>query len=272
MRPNLSLREQVRTASWAVRRLLKPIEDPFLNVFDVGPAARAEFQRQKQTDDYQSVFDKAEPLVSICIATYNRGRLLMERSLASCLRQTYRNIEIIVVGDACTDETPQLMSKVSDPRVRFVNLEQRGAYPHKPHLRWMVAGTAAVNHALSLSRGDFITHLDDDDEHSPDRVEALLSTIIRERADLVYHPFKFEELDGEWIINPSKSFRFGAVTTSSILYHRHFSKLGWDALAFRYREPGDWNRLRKLAYLQARIVRYPEVLLSHYRERNQRPA
>ena len=59
------------------------------------------------------------------------------------------------------------------------------------------------------------------------------------------------------------------MTTSAILYHRTFRTLGWDPNAYRYREPGDWNRLRKIKYLGARAVRHAEALLKHYKERNQ---
>lgn len=264
--------EKIRKVPGGVRRLLKPLEDPFLNVLDHGLEARAEFRRQRETSEYHAAFDKPEPLVSICIATYNRAALLRDRSLRSCLNQTYRNIEVIVVGDACTDDTARVMAEVSDPRVRFVNLEQRGEYPEDPNLRWMVAGTAAVNHALSMTRGDFITHLDDDDEHAPERVEVLLQALLQERRDLIFHPFRYEMPDGSWQVNPAKSFRYASATTSSIFYHRYFRSLTWDPQAYRYREPGDWNRLRKIGFLGARIMRDPRILLSHYRERNQEPA
>jgi len=41
----------------------------------------------------------ANPKVSVCVATYNRPRLLTERCIASVLGQTYKNLELIVVGD-----------------------------------------------------------------------------------------------------------------------------------------------------------------------------
>jgi glycosyltransferase involved in cell wall biosynthesis len=251
---------------------LKPLEDPFLNILDPGLAARAEFRRHRATPEYQAVFDKPEPLVSVCIGTYNRAALLRDRSLRSSLNQTYRNIEIIVVGDACTDDTEKVMREVSDPRLRFVNLPQRGDYPTDPHLRWMVAGTAPVNHALSMARGDFITHLDDDDEHAPERVEVLLREIQERRCDLIYHPFRTETEEGAWKVNRARSFRYVSATTSSIFYHRYFREWPWDPLAYRYREPGDWNRLRKIRFLGARITRDPRILLTHYRERTQKLA
>jgi glycosyltransferase involved in cell wall biosynthesis len=266
------VQEFVHKGLWGVRRFLKPLEDSFLNLIDPGLAARAEFRRQRATPEYQAVFDKPEPLVSICIGTYNRAALLRDRSLHSCLEQTYRNIEIIVVGDACTDETAEMMAQISDPRVRFVNLEQRGDYPGDPQLRWMVAGTAPVNHALSMARGDFVTHLDDDDEHPPERVAVLLQSLVQNRADLIYHPFRWEMVDGSWRVNQARSFRYTSATTSSIFYHRYFAGLRWDPHAYKYREPGDWNRLRKIRFMGARIVRDPRILLSHYRERNQSAA
>ena len=45
-----------------------------------------------------------EPLVSICIPTYNGARLV-HRALDSCLAQTYKNIEVVVVDDASSDDT-----------------------------------------------------------------------------------------------------------------------------------------------------------------------
>jgi len=272
VKSQMRFNEIVHKGLWGVRRLLKPLEDPFLNLLDPGLAARAEFQRQRETAEYQAVFDRPEPLVSILIATYNRAALLRDRSLRSCLNQTYQNIEIIVVGDACTDETAEMMAQVSDPRVRWVNLKERGSYPDDPRLRWMVAGTAPVNHALSMARGDFITHLDDDDEHPPQRVEVLLRDLKETRSDLVYHAFRFEMPDGSWRVNGARSFRYVSATTSSIFYHRHFAGLHWDPEAYRYREPGDWNRLRKIRFMGARIMRDPRILLSHYRERNQKAA
>lgn len=258
-----------RAWRWADRRL-RPLKESVRSARELGLYAPTQFRRERRTPHYRAAYEKPDPLVSILIATYNRAELLRERSLRSAMAQTYRNIEIIVVGDACTDETAEVMANVEDPRVQFVNLEQRGDYPDDPRLRWMVAGTAPVNHALSIARGDFITHLDDDDEHAPERIETLLAHIRETRADLLYHPFRCETPEGNWYINDAASFGFERVTSSSIFYHNWFRDLGWDPLAYRYREPGDWNRLRKFAFLGARTLRHPGIFLSHYRERNQK--
>jgi glycosyltransferase involved in cell wall biosynthesis len=253
---------------WVGRNWLKSLGDDRRSARDLGPEARSRFQSIRETDEYQAVYDRPEPLVSICIATYNRADLLRQRSLRSAMEQSYSNIEILVVGDCCTDHTETVMRDVRDPRVVFTNLPKRADYPTEPLLRWMVAGTAAINHCLSLAQGDFVTHLDDDDEHSPDRVEKLVSCIREARTDLLYHPFRYETPEG-WHINKARRFGFGRATTSSIFYHRWFAGLRWDPLAYRYREPADWNRLRKIKYLGAHFARHPGIFLTHYRERNQ---
>lgn len=236
---------------------------------DVSDDLFDQYQKDKTSRVYQSVFEKKAPLVTVCIATYNRGNLLIERSLNSVLRQDYQNIEIVIVGDCCTDNTEELVRSIQDNRIRFINLPKRGDYPEDPAWRWMVAGTAAVNHALSIAEGDFITHLDDDDEHSPDRINSLVTYIKATRTDLVWHPFWREIRPGKWRLRSAGNYRRNEVTTSSIFYHHWFKRIPWDINAYKYREPGDWNRLRKFSYLGAKTARFPRPFLKHYMERNQ---
>jgi hypothetical protein len=209
------------------------------------------------------------PLVSVCIATFNRAAILVERSLASVLNQTYENLEINVVGDGCTDETERLVRQLGDPRVRFVNLPSRGIYPADPVRRWMVAGTAALNHALSMCTGDFVTHLDDDDEHMPDRIEKLLLFSLSHECDFLWHPFLCEDARGNWQVNDAPALALGSVTTSAMFYRAWLKEVKWDVDAHWLMEPGDWNRIRRMTFLGINAMRYPEVLLRHYRERSQ---
>lgn len=247
----------------------RPAVEWLRSVNDLGFSFRSNFLKERRTAEYQSVFDKPDPLVTVCIATYNRAELLITRALTSILDQDYKNLQVIVVGDHCTDDTEERMRAITDPRVQFVNLPVRGDYPQEPRKRWMVAGTAAVNHALSLAKGDFITHLDDDDEHPKERILKLVEFIQQERADLVWHPFHYERVPGEWHVNPGLKFQGGYISTSSVLYHHWFRRISWDINAWQYDEPGDWNRFRKFRFLGVRAMRYPEALLHHYREMNQ---
>ena len=122
-----------------------------------------------------SYADSAErPLISITIPTYDRGQLLVDRTLPSIFNQTYENFEVIVVGDCCIDDTPDILSKVEDPRFRFINLPLRTKYPADPTLRWFVSGVAPSNYALDIARGKWITYFDDDDIMAPHFLESLL--------------------------------------------------------------------------------------------------
>jgi hypothetical protein len=211
----------------------------------------------------------AHPLVSVTVVTYNRARLLTERCIPSILTQTYDNLELIIVGDCCTDETEELVSRIKDPRLKFYNLPERGPYPADPIRRWMVAGTAPANKARSLAQGDFITHLDDDDEYVPDRLAKLVKFAIDNQCDFVWHPFWWEQNDGNWIINQAVEIAHGEITNGAVLYRGWFKNVQGNMDAYRLMEPGDWNRFRRIKYIGPVAMRYPEPLLRHYRERNQ---
>ena len=211
----------------------------------------------------------SHPLVTVIVATYNRSRLLTERCIPSILGQTYDNLEVLVVGDCCTDDTEELVSQIKDPRLKFYNLPERGRYPSDPLRRWMVAGIAPQNKALSLAQGDFITHLDDDDEYMPDRLQKLVTFAIENQCDFVWHPFWWEKDEGNWVIKHAMEIALGEITTGAILYRGWFKNVLGKMDSYRLMEPADWNRCRRIKYIGAVAMRYPELLLRHYRERNQ---
>lgn len=97
------------------------------------------------------------PLVTVYITTFNRP-FLLKRALDSVLKQTYRNLEIIVVNDG--DELlTELYLYLDINNVRY--LKTKGSQ----------GACVARNLAIKSATGDFITGLDDDDEFYPDRVE-----------------------------------------------------------------------------------------------------
>ena len=100
------------------------------------------------------------PLVSICIPVYNRPELI-KRALDSCLNQTYKNIEIVVVDDASTDNTPEVVKSYAakDARVKYYQNEKNlGMVPN-----WL--------RTFELATGDYLQHLGSDDQLSKDFVE-----------------------------------------------------------------------------------------------------
>lgn len=211
----------------------------------------------------------ANPLVSVCISTHNRRELLMTRALPSIIKQTYRNLEIIVVADGCDDGTAAAVESLGDDRIRLHQIERLTPRLDESERRWMVSGSRPNTIAQELATGDFVTHLDDDDEHLPDRIQLLADFANQENADVVYHPFYMEADNGSWAMNDARGVRIGQVTTSSIFYRNWIKAIPWDIDTHLLAEPADWNRIRRMVYAGAKFVRHPEPLLRHYRERNQ---
>jgi glycosyltransferase involved in cell wall biosynthesis len=185
------------------------------------------------------------------------------------LNQTYGNLELIVVGDCCTDETEEALAEIDDPRLTFVNLPQRGPYPADPVLRWRVIGTPAWNKGLALARGDFITHLDDDDEYTLDRLEKLVKFASEEGCDLVWHPYWWETETGEWRLQEAHKFLPEQVNNVSVFYRSWFRKIPYNFDAHLLMEVSDWNRLRRIKYINPVCRRYPEPLFKYYNSRSQ---
>lgn len=252
---------QIYSLQSEMDRLKSSVDVP-VSLFD-------KFQLVRQEESYLSVFTKPEPLITIYIPTYNRADLLLSRSVRSVLEQTYSNIQLLVIGDQCSDNTEKSMAMVKDSRVQFVNLPERGSYPDNPSWRWMVAGTKPMNFALDLAEGDFICQLDDDDEFLPERLEKLVQFMQKERCDVAWHPFLNEVKPGRWRTKRCQYFRRYHVTNSSVLSHGWFRNIKFDPSAFRLNEPGDWNRFRKFVYLGASFARYPDPLVRHFSERTQ---
>ena len=202
------------------------------------------------------------------MATADRAELLPERCLPSLLGQTYRNLQIVVVGDHCTDDTERRLAGLRDSRVQFANLPERGPYPRSVRDRWYVAGSKAMNAAMAQCEGQFITHLDDDDCHESERIERLVQCCLEKRVEFCWHPFWNEQADGTWRSIGDGRFAVNQMTTGSVFYHRYFRCIEWDVMAYRADEPGDWNRFRKIKLLRPATYFVQESLLRHFREQN----
>ena len=226
---------------------------------------RREFDLSRMTRQYNDAYKKKKPLVTVCITTSDRAHLLRERALTSMLRQTYRNLQVVVVGDACEDDTMRIVRGLRDRRFSFINLSMRGPYPRPGRNRHYVAGTYPANKALECVRGEFVTHIDEDDTFADDRIEILVETIQRLTADIVFHPFWWENEDGSLRVLGNGSFEFSQTGTSMVLYHRWLACIPWDVRAYLKGEPGDWNRFRKFKALGARISYVPQPLTWHWR-------
>ena len=199
-----------------------------------------------------------QPLVSILVATWNRGEILASRTLPSVLRQTYPHWEAVVVGDACTDDTAERIAALGDPRIRFINLKERGAYPEDPLYRWMVAGTAPANEALRLARGEWLGGLDDDEVFTDDHIEVLLRLAQESQAEFVYGAGDWQRSPTEWLRIGKPPLQAENLTHSAFLYRSYLRFLKYDISAWKEGIGGDahlWRRMARLAVRYAFIDR-----------------
>ncbi len=112
------------------------------------------------------------PKVSVIIPAYNTEKYIA-KAIASALEQTEQNIEVIVVDDASTDSTVEIVSGFTDERLKlFVNEQNRGP-------------SYTRNRALKQAKGEWIALLDSDDWYAPQRLEKLLPVAYEENADLI---------------------------------------------------------------------------------------
>jgi glycosyltransferase involved in cell wall biosynthesis len=117
----------------------------------------------------------ASPAISVVIATYNRSRVL-KYAIQSVLGQTFTDWELIVVGDACTDDTAEVVARYvdADARVRFVNLDRHWGEQSAPN-----------NVGRALARAPLIAYLSHDDFWLPHHLKACSEALAATGADLV---------------------------------------------------------------------------------------
>ena len=116
------------------------------------------------------------PLVSLMICTYNRPEYLAD-ALRSAVRQTWPNLQIIVLNDGGQD-IADVVEPFKDARGRALNGRGRGVEPLTLIQRKENRGYAAsLNEALEYAEGKYVAYLGDDDVHYDDHVECLVAAL-----------------------------------------------------------------------------------------------
>ena len=107
-----------------------------------------------------------EKKVSIIIPVYNVEKFV-EKCLESTIKQTYTNLEILVVIGKSTDSSTMICEKIAskDNRIHLIPEKESGL-------------SGARNTALDIMTGDFVTFLDGDDWLEPDAVENMINPIL----------------------------------------------------------------------------------------------
>ena len=112
-------------------------------------------------------------LISVVIPVFNVEAYL-DKCMASVVQQSYKELEIIVVDDGSTDNSPQICDNwsVKDGRVHVIHKENGGL-------------SDARNAGLSVATGSYISFVDSDDWLKPQFIETLMRTLKENNADIV---------------------------------------------------------------------------------------
>jgi glycosyltransferase involved in cell wall biosynthesis len=196
------------------------------------------------------------PLVSVILPVYNAEKLIQE-SLLSILNQTYTNIECIVIDDASTDNTLNIIKNIKDERITLVEKPINTGY------------TKSLNIGIEKATGKYIARMDADDFSYPERIAKQVSFMEKCQEYIMccthfalYHnnyvipsPDSFERLKIELlftnvICHPSIMMRSSSLKTHQLRYEHAY-------------EPSEdyklWTRL--IEYGKIGII--PETLIKY---------
>ncbi|MDB4734244.1 glycosyltransferase [Akkermansiaceae bacterium] len=191
-----------------------------------------------------------ENLISVIIPVYNAAPYI-ERCLRSVVKQTYRNLEIIVVNDGSTDGTDEILDQ-------FAGTDDRIVVIHKKNTG--VSDTR--NKGLDFASGDYIGFVDGDDEVYPDMFEFLLGNALKYNADISHCGFE--------LVNPDQTIAING--TGEIVIQNRKESIA-SLLQGKLFEPSNCNKLFKREVLggvsYASDVRINEDLLFNVESFNQ---
>jgi len=106
---------------------------------------------------------KAGPIVTVLVPTFNRRRYLAG-ALASVVRQSYRNLQIIVINDGGEDVS-DIVNSFGDQRLIFIDRKENHGKAF------------SLNEALLRAEGKYVAYLDDDDLYYPNHIETLVDAL-----------------------------------------------------------------------------------------------
>lgn len=120
------------------------------------------------------MINKTHPLVSVVVPLYNQERYL-DTCIRSICRQTYSNIEIVIVNDGSTDNSPQMARNWAsrDRRIKIVDKQNEGL-------------SLARRDGYRAATGDYLCFVDSDDYIPLDAIEVMVSYSLDNDVDVLF--------------------------------------------------------------------------------------
>lgn len=121
--------------------------------------------------------------ISIITTVFNGGKTI-ERTIKSVLRQTYDNIEYIIVDGKSTDNTLDIIRKY-ESALTYISEADTGIYN-------------ALNKGIRMATGDYIGIINADDYYLEDAIQNVVDCIANDKADIYYGRIKKQKKNGEF--------------------------------------------------------------------------
>jgi len=160
------------------------------------------------------------PKVSVVMPTYN-GEKYIRQAIASCLGQTYENLELIVVDGGSQDNTLNIVAGYCDPRLVLV---------HQPGNRGRLPG--AINLGLAQAHGEYLTWTSDDNTYDPEAI-AIMAGFLQAHSDVdwVYSGYRRIDEQGRILTQvpaepPEKCLPQGCNSPCFLFRRRVYEELG----------------------------------------------
>jgi glycosyltransferase involved in cell wall biosynthesis len=187
---------------------------------------------------------EAPEKVSIVLPTYN-GAKYLRQSIDSCLNQTYKNIELIIVDDGSRDETPQIIRSYQDERIKYIRHDKNKRLPH------------ALNTGFSKATGDYLTWTSDDNYYAADAIESMIVSLQTNKTiDFVYANYYIINGDGAVLqsisVGPDKKLKEENCIGPCFLYRRKVYEVlgGYNPDEFLAEDYEYWIRVFKRFRMQ----------------------
>lgn len=168
--------------------------------------------------------------ISVIVPCYNIEKFV-EKTVQSILEQNYKNLEVLLIDDGSTDETPEIIDRLAreHPCVRSFHKDNGGV-------------SSARLYGVDQSTGDWIAFADGDDLLRPEMYSALVRNAVRYEADISHCGYEMHFPD-----HIDKYYG-----TGKVVLHNNTEGLR-ELLAGRFIEPGLWNKIyRRRIVLEAR--------------------
>ena len=204
---------------------------------------------EKLLDSNKIEYDN-KPIISIIVTTYNKEKMLL-KSIRSIQNQSFKNIEIIIVNDASTDNSDKIFKYLleTDPRIRIFN-----------HLKNMGCWRSRLNGIL-YSRGKYVILFDIDDFYEDNYVLEDAYNIM-EKYNLDSSKFLFRIIHGYDRISASRLF-FNVTGQSKIIYGPE-NIINFNTKIFSF-WGNVWNRLTRANIMIKAIYLLNDYVLNLYK-------